>query len=251
MEAFVIGLESKPLSYQGAMDVVEQLNQFGVQAEFFSGITGDVAVEKAAKDHKSPYPFSIKSDLLTNEDLKQWIKPELYNDFINSHFHQIYGRRFLDKKSLGKVSMPGVIGCFYSHLLLWMKCVELNQPIMIFEDDVKFYRGYEPVEWTDVLILSIGKSAPEVDPWKTYLENPSGTPKAVAWPNSSMPGTSGYAIKPHAASALIKAYRNYYCPSDNAIHQFICKIECHNYLMGRHKNDDEGNVSLTRKKDWV
>lgn len=250
MKAFVIGIESELRSYQSAINVIKQLTEFGINAEFFSGIPGDVAVSKSIKDEKVPYPYSIKSDLLTADDLKSWIKPELYEEFINSHFYQIYARRALDEKSIGKISMPGVIGCFYSHLLLWMKCVELNEPIMIFEDDVLFYRTYIPVEWHDILILSIGKSTPETEPWRTYLENPKGTPAAVLWNNSSMPGTSGYAIKPHAASALIKTYRNYYCPSDNAIHQFICKIECHNYLMGRHKHNNEGNISLTRKKDW-
>lgn len=250
MQAFVIGLESNPKSLAGALEAVTKLRSFGIAAEFFNGVNGNEAVAKAAKDQKSPYPYSIKSEPVDNTELQQWIRPELYQEFIDRHLYVIHQRRTLDEKSLGKVSMPGVVGCFYSHLLLWMRCVELNQPIMIFEDDVKFYREYQPIEWDDILILSIGKSAPNNSPWKEYLENPSGVPRAVTWPNSSMPGTSGYAIKPHTASALIKAYRNYYCPSDNAIHQFICKIQCHNYLMGRHKNDDEGNVSLTRTKVW-
>lgn len=250
MKAFVIGLENNPKSFSGANEVVAQLKQYGIDAEFFPGVPGDLAVAKAEKDQKLPYPYSIKSRELTAEELQDWIKPDLYDEFISTHDFKIIGRQRLDSKSLSKVSMPGVIGCFYSHLLLWLKCVELGQPIMIFEDDVKFYRTFYPVEWKDVLILSTGKSAPEVDPWRTFLESPSGTPTAVDWNNSSMPGTSGYAIKPHAASALIKAYRNYYCPSDNAIHQFICKIQCHSYLMGRHKTDEEGNVSLTRTKEW-
>jgi GR25 family glycosyltransferase involved in LPS biosynthesis len=250
MKAFVIGLESRPHSYAGALEVVDQLKSFGISAEFFNGIDGDQAVAKAAKDQKQPYPYSIKSELLTAEDLRDWIQPEKYNQFVEQHFFKILQRRQLDAKHLGKVSMPGVIGCFYSHLLLWKKCVELGEPIMIFEDDVKFYRKFNTVEWDDVLILSIGKSAPDVDPWKTYLENPTGGPRAVDWPNSSMPGTSGYAIKPHAASALIKAYRDYYVPSDNAIHQFVCKIQCHTHLMGRHITEDEGNISLTRTKEW-
>lgn len=250
MKAFVIGLENNPRSFAGAQEVVNQLKSYNIDAEFFPGVPGDQAVAKATKDQKTPYPYSIKSHAMTPDELREWIRPEKYNEFIDSHDFKILERRKLDEKSLAKVSMPGVIGCFYSHLLLWMKCVELNQPIMIFEDDVKFYRPFHDVDWKDVLILSVGKSAPEVDPWRTFLENPSGQPAAVDWNNSSMPGTSGYAIKPHAASALLKAYKNYYCPSDNAIHQFICKIQCHNYLMGRHKTDDEGNVSLTRTKEW-
>jgi glycosyl transferase family 25 len=32
---------------------------------------------------------------------------------------------------------PGERGCYVSHLMLWIKCVELNEPIVVLEDDVK------------------------------------------------------------------------------------------------------------------
>ena len=35
----------------------------------------------------------------------------------------------------GRVPSPGEIGCFASHRSLWQKCVQLNQPILILEDD--------------------------------------------------------------------------------------------------------------------
>jgi GR25 family glycosyltransferase involved in LPS biosynthesis len=65
-----------------------------------------------------------------------------------------------------------------------------------------------------------------------------------------MPGASGYAIKPRAARGLIKFYKPYFYPADNAINQFLCKIQVHNYLMGRDKLKEEGNISMTRAKDW-
>jgi hypothetical protein len=34
-----------------------------------------------------------------------------------------------------KMLRPGVLGCFYSHYRLWQKCIDLNEPIFIFEDD--------------------------------------------------------------------------------------------------------------------
>jgi GR25 family glycosyltransferase involved in LPS biosynthesis len=33
---------------------------------------------------------------------------------------------------------PGVVGCFLSHYQLWKKCVELNETIGIFEQDIEF-----------------------------------------------------------------------------------------------------------------
>ena len=29
----------------------------------------------------------------------------------------------------------GEVGCFLSHYLLWKKCIDLNEPILILEDD--------------------------------------------------------------------------------------------------------------------
>ena len=66
-----------------------------------------------------------------------------------------------------------------------------------------------------------------------------------------MPGNSGYAIKPKAAQRLIKFYKDYFYPADNAINQQICSIQVHSYLMGRNTLKDEGNISMTRTLDWV
>lgn len=250
MKAFVIGLEDKQSSYQGATQGVNQLRQFGINAEFYPGTPGDQAVTMAAKGRKTLYPYGIKSKKLTAEDLKKYVRPELYNEFIESHYWTIMERSKVDLADIGKLSRPGVIGCFYSHYNLWEKCVELNESIMIFEDDVKFYRGYMPVDFEGVLILSLGKTAFLNEPFKTYLESPQGSAQALPWKNASMPGTSGYAIMPSAAAGLVKKYRPYWCPSDNAINQFVCKIQIHNHLMGRHILSEEGNISMTKHKDW-
>lgn len=250
MKAFVIGLSAKEQSYVSAMNIVAQLNNYGHEAEFFDGVPGNVALKRASAEERQPYPYSIKSSLIDAEELRNWIRPELYEQFLEQHFWKIVQRHPLTGKHLGKVSLPGVVGCFYSHLSLWIKCVELQQPIMIFEDDIVLYRNYEPVVWNDVLILGLGKTTYLNDPYRQYIESPTGIPCAVEYGNSSMPGTCGYAITPAGASKLIKTYRGYYCPSDNAIHKFVCDIQCHNYIMGRHQSDEEGNVSLTRTKEW-
>ncbi|WP_305845561.1 glycosyltransferase family 25 protein [Photobacterium kishitanii] len=39
----------------------------------------------------------------------------------------------------GKSLSKGQLGCYASHYLLWQKCVELNQPIIILEDDALIY----------------------------------------------------------------------------------------------------------------
>lgn len=63
-----------------------------------------------------------------------------------SYFHAINGHDGYEKFfesyderayliNTGRRATPGEIGCYASHLALWKKCVEINQPIMIMEDD--------------------------------------------------------------------------------------------------------------------
>jgi GR25 family glycosyltransferase involved in LPS biosynthesis len=250
MKAFIIYLPDREHSVRHAQYMKNTLTEYNIDASLFEGVPGHHAVKMAEKAEKSLYPYSIKNRELNDDDLKNLLKPEYYINFKKKHHFKIYERQEIGEKDKGKLSRPGVIGCFYSHYNLWDKCVELNEPIMIFEDDVKFFRKYEPVDFQDVLILSLGKNSFYDEPFKTYLENPSGTPKSVEWKNFSMPGASGYAITPAAAKTLIKFYRPYWYPADNAINQFVCKIQIHTHLMGRNTLPEEGNISMTKSKDW-
>lgn len=249
MKAFVIYLPKRPHSVAYSAGMIETLKGYGLDAELFRGMPGDLAVNKSIIEKRTLYPFSMKNRVLSEEDIQELIRPEVYEDFKKRFVVNITEKLPIGGDE-GKASMPGVIGCFYSHYALWRKCVDLNQPIMIFEDDVKFFRGWQPVDWDDVLVLSLGKSSFLSDPWKTYLETPSGNPQPITWRSFSMPGASGYAIKPHAAKSLVKFYSKFFYPADNAINQHLVKIQVHSYLMGRNTLPEEGNISMTRAKDW-
>jgi GR25 family glycosyltransferase involved in LPS biosynthesis len=251
MKAFIIYLPERPHSVAQSADMLKILRSYRIKTELFEGITGDVAVKLAQRAGKVLYPYSIKNRQLDEKDIENLIRPELYEEFKKNYQYSIVERKLIGEAHVGKLSRPGVVGCFYSHYALWQRCVELNEPIMIFEDDVKFYRNYRPVDFESVLILSLGKSSFLSEPQKTYLENPDGRPSARPWRNFSMPGASGYAITPDAALGLIKFYRPYWYPADNAINQFVCKIQIHNHLMGRNLLPEEGNVSMTKSKDWA
>lgn len=45
----------------------------------------------------------------------------------------------------------GEIGCSLSHLHCWLKCIQLNEPIIIFEDDVEFYSTFNLERIKEVL----------------------------------------------------------------------------------------------------
>lgn len=249
MKAFVIHLPQRPHSVAHATEMIGTLTAYGLDATLFRGTPGNVAVERARREGRTVYPYSMKSRVLSEEDIKELLRPEVYENFKKNFVYSITEKLPLGSDE-GKVNMPGVIGCFYSHYNLWKKCVELDEPIMIFEDDVKFFRGWSPIEWDDVLVLSLGKSSFLSNPWQTYLDNPTGNPQPISWRSFSMPGASGYAIKPRAAKSLVKFYNKFFYPADNAINQHLVKIQVHNYLMGRNTLPEEGNISMTRAKDW-
>jgi GR25 family glycosyltransferase involved in LPS biosynthesis len=250
MKAFIIYLPEREHSVQHSAYMLKQLKSYNLDAHLFEGTTGDQAVKLAAKAKKILYPYGIKNRVLGDQDLERIIRPELLEEFKKKYHYQITERQEISPEHIGKLSRPGVVGCFYSHYSLWQKCVDLDEPIMIFEDDVKFYRGWNPVTFNGVLILSLGKSSFLTEPQKSYLENPTGNPRAMTWKNFSMPGASGYAITPNAAMALIKFYKPYWYPADNAINQYLTPMYIHNYIMGRNTLPEEGNVSMTKSKDW-
>jgi len=249
MKAFVIYLPARPHSATHAATMISQLTSYGLDAALFAGIDGTAAVDLAQRENRVVYPYSIKTRELGDAELSQYIRPELWDQFKREHNYKVFQKQALGD-DFEKMQRPGVIGCFYSHYSLWKKCIELNEPIMIFEDDVKFYRTWNPIEWNDVLILSLGKNSFLRDPWKLFLETPVGEPQAMTWRNYSMPGASGYAIKPGAAKALVKFYRDYFYPADNAINTSLCEIQAHSYMMGRNLLPEEGNISMTKSKDW-
>lgn len=251
MKAFVIYLPNRKHSVRHSAYMIKTLKDYKIDAELFIGTAGNDAVKLAEKSNKSLYPYSIKNRILKEDEVKELIRPEHWGRFKSQYTYQFTEKQLIGEGDISKMSRPGVIGCFYSHYNLWLKCIDLREPIMIFEDDVKFYRNYIPVQFEGVLILSLGKSSFYNEPFKTYLENPTGIPGALSWKNFSMPGASGYAITPDAALGLVKFYKPYWYPVDNAINQSTCKIQIHNYIMGRNILPEEGNISMTKAKDWL
>lgn len=249
MKAYVIYLPERQHSVDHAALMIDQLSSFGLDPELYQGITGKQAVLRTRQQSRVVYPYSIKQTELSRRDIESLVVPEKREELLSDEYIINITKKNKIGTDIKKLSLPGVQGCFYSHYNLWKKCMELDEAIMIFEDDVKFFRPWTPVEWEDVLILSLGKSSFKAEPYRTYLENPSGNPQPMPFRQFSMPGASGYAIKPHAAKRLVTHYRNYYAPADNAINHNLVNLQIHNHVMGRNTLPEEGNVSMTRFKD--
>lgn len=79
-----------------------QLNKIHCEFEFFNAIDG----------REEPHPLFAKYD----DDKRRQVR-----------------RRPLS---------GGELGCWASHYLLWKKCIELNSPIVVLEDDVEILEGF-------------------------------------------------------------------------------------------------------------
>ena len=247
MKAFVISLSKIPSSANSAKKVLEQLLKYGLTAELFEGTYGYDAIDLFKKDKRRIAEYGIKTETLSVEEFKKRYPNNPLPDTIVSL--EIRSPLPADKKT-SKIMRPGVIGCFYSHYRLWKKCVDLNEPILIFEDDVIFERGFLPVEWKEILLLCTGKEAYKHEFYKPKLYNPIGDPHTTNLPNTSMPGAVGYGITPIAAKKLVNYYQEEFLPADTAMNQFVVELECHSHLMGRAAIDVDGKESLTTSKMW-
>ena len=219
-KSYIIHLSKIENSLHSAINLKKSLEN-NLETELFEGTYGNDAVVLKEQENRK---FSTES-FSYEEDPMRW-----------EH----------------KSSRPGVLGCFYSHYRLWQKCVELDEPIIIFEDDVLIYRPFVPVEWGEVLVLSLCTEwTDRSSKYFHLLEESADEPAALEFLDYCVPGTSGYAIKPNAARKLLNAFSNTFAPSDHAINKDVVKIQIHNKLMGRSKTEIEGKKSLTRDfKMW-
>ncbi|MGL5291347.1 MAG: glycosyltransferase family 25 protein [Vibrionaceae bacterium] len=106
----------------------------------------------------------------------------------------------------GKMPNSGEVGCYASHFTLWLKCIELDKPIIIFEDDIELNEGaqkiialaLEKVMQYDFLRLEsiLPDCASEI------VENEQDHQISLLKNNYGL--AAAYAISPRAAAKFIK-----------------------------------------------
>jgi GR25 family glycosyltransferase involved in LPS biosynthesis len=216
MKTFLIHLSKIQSSVDSAFETKEELNKIGIYPTMFEGTYGnDAEIE-----------FQKTNRLLRTQGVK--IK-------INNK----------------KICGPGAKGVFHSHYRLWKTCIDLNEPIMIFEDDVKIYRKLKLIDFNEVLILSINYEWKMALAWKHFLEETNNLTEAQPYTSPSMPGSSGYIIKPVAAKKLVDYYdsTNTFIVSDVAMSKNLINMQIHPQLIGRSKTANE-KQSLVATAFW-
>jgi glycosyl transferase family 25 len=219
MKSLIISLSKIPSSATSSTRVLEQLLQWGHDAELFEGTYGYDAKEIFFQENRTLHSYSFKGAPVDDEYIE-------------------------------KSSRLGVMGCFHSHYRAWQKCLDIGEPILIFEDDIIFYRDYIPVTWEDILLVATGKRVHEVEFYKQRLDDPQGEPCASGFKGKVMPGAVGYGITPQGAQKLTEHYKNTFLPADNAMNAAVVNLVCHTHLMGRAAIDDDGKKSLTKTRFW-
>lgn len=109
----------------------------------------------------------------------------------------------------------GIRGCFLSHYLLWKKCLELNEPLLILEHDAISLRPLpKNILDNEFDVLNLDYSSRQIKDYWDHVEKYFGE-NICSWPShqnkgysgynkSSIPGIHAYIIKPAGADKLIK-----------------------------------------------
>jgi len=196
------------------------------------------------------------------------IEPEVHNAVLGYNAPELFAKygitRFLTRDLIDN---PGHQGCFLSHFELWMKCVKLDEPIIILEHDGVFIRplpddlldkfsGVLKLEPYDVFVDSYeGKVDASlndpVDVWHPPARNTWHGVGEFLW------GAYGYIIKPHAAMELIQfARRIGAAPTDVHIGRNIVDIKATTATVVRMsktytENDVKGMSSTSNLNQYV
>lgn len=105
----------------------------------------------------------------------------------------------------GKMPSKGELGCYASHYLLWMKCISLNEPIIILEDDFiikeNFHEHMDLLEQKTREYGFLRIQAPIRG--KMHLVD-SGEKHSIHLMEDNFGGAVGYTISPQAAANLVK-----------------------------------------------
>lgn len=205
MRSFVIHLPEFDFSLQHAVKVNQSLVRCGFESELWCGINGDVARVLLQKQQRVPDPANLHRDHGTLSH------QQLLTDFAGS------------------------AGCFYSHFSLWQVCAQLQQEILIFEDDVRFYHHiYQPVSHPGVVFLSVHEKMHEM----LIHDNFTFT-------------ASGYRIDPDTAERLLGRYQTTYDLADWCLLDQAANAVMSSWPMGRKMTEQEGKPSLVMQYDWL
>ncbi len=162
----------------------------------------------------------VKRYLITLVNLPQSCKAaekciesaKLYEENANlnvfSAIDQFHAESFFVEHGLSWISRAkrnirrAAMGCFASHFSLWLKCMKLDEPIIILEHDVIFVSKVSALKFRHIAMLSRSEL------WELLAVKPEGRENTENYyPFSYMRGAGAYAITPEGAHFLVEDAR--------------------------------------------
>lgn len=158
--------------------------------------------------HQQPKTFviALKDHEISLSQLNDCFDSAKTNNWKIETFWGINGRNITEQdwkniKVTPVTKKLGQRGCWFSHFLLWNKCVELNEPIVVLEHDAVIQRPWEPLEIDQSLIKL----------HRHYRKDPMSHKWNHAITGRWSPSTHAYCLTPDHASILIRAARSIGC----------------------------------------
>ena len=137
----------------------------------------------------------------------------------------------LSQASRGKSLTQGQLGCYASHFLLWEKCIDLNEPIIILEDDALLFPEFKTF-LTNINILDERYECIRLFKNKRrkytskIVENLNGI-EIHKFSKGHMSAT-GYYLTPTGARKFLKSSESWYVPVDICMDRFWAnRVECY------------------------
>ena len=173
---------SLPTAAERRAHVSAQLDARKIGYEFFDALTGEDA---------------RRQDLVTSIDEKNWV--------LNT----------------GRQPTMAEIGCFASHRELWKRCVELKEPVMIFEDDVDLGEAFsDALQVADRVANDVGYLRLQTDDRQKKAPVSSIGDFTVSLYKKAPGQMACYCIAPRVAARFIELTLVYESPVDTFMRRY-------------------------------
>lgn len=192
MKAFVITLKNNPYSESKADACISSAAGCGVEVEKFYGVD---------KDHA--YSVMHENDL-------QWTWANNNTKAQTCPVTNLYQFPYTASDIRAK------IGCSMSHYLLWKRCIELNDTVLILEHDAVFIHPMPEIQFNGICQINDPAGATRKGSWWSQQMRKRGGEGTFekTWITSEderhipdgLAGNSAYLIKPWAAQELINTF---------------------------------------------
>ncbi|WP_052880234.1 glycosyltransferase family 25 protein [Vibrio coralliirubri] len=187
------------------------------------------------------YVINLKSSIERKNNISRQLD-ELYLPF--EIFSAIDGRALpfhpllksyndnLSQTYRAKTLSSGQLGCYASHFLLWEKCVEIDQPIIVIEDDALLYKNP---------FLNFMQDIPEIPDsiecirlfnnkrrkFKSYSVLECNSTSIHKFTKGHMSATA-YFLRPSGAKKLLQNSKEWYMAVDIYMDRFwVNNVECY------------------------